>query len=509
MLLQAVVCLLAGLAELHSACFDPFLAILTIVGDNKEGFEISYFEVILVEMNSGGGSITMGNRFTSSGLRRLLSVACASAVLLGLFGGPVGSASAIVTEPSTLNVDGLVLPEGISVTLVEDYSKVPNVSTEGTKAYSCIAIYLVSSLSVPTFVHVSGLSLAAEEGGESILYGGQLSGYLRVQPNTLNSAYLPSSQALGRLSPGGYFASPLAPRQTASGDIPNVLNCQSASIGRMFGLTVMSKMNYLVNNNLYLTGQVDIATPSTYDVSGVTTPEPFTPTLNYLDAEGYSVSCITRDGRNTTIGVALKYTTIARRFVTTSSSYIARNITIDGVEYPSPGIPNLRTPCVPVAVIPNDEMGDVTGDRAMTITADIVRWPGKVFNRTRLVGTSKMAKWQLGIVDRDSVAVTYDLRANRSFVWFTAKARTSLASLAKCTSTTFSYAKLSGTYVANGQTLASSLLVRSSIARKYPSAIASSQGTDTYAVLSFPGNVFTSDGTLTITGDVTATDRCS
>ena len=418
----------------------------------------------------------------------------------------VPSASAVVGEPSNLDVSGLTLPDGITATLVGDYSKAPNVAKEGSKPYSCLAIYLVSSLSVPTVVQVSGLTLADEEGGESILYGEALSGYLTIPANTVDSAYLASSQALGRLSPAGYFSAPLSPKATSAGAIPDVLNCQSPELGRMYGLTIQSKVNFLVNRDLYLSGSVEVAASSTFDIASITGPTGYTPTLRYRDSEGYSVSCITRDGRSTTIGVALKKDDTARTYIPSSATYIARNVTVDGVEYPSPGIPNVRSACVPVAVIPNDDMGDMTGNRQIFVTAEIVKWPARVFNKTKIVGASKMAKLQFGATDGDSAPVTYDPAVDRSFIWLTAKSR---GTLAKCTGTTFSFSKVAATYETEEGTAKSTLLVKSSSARKYPTAKTSSAGVDTYAVLSIPGNVFLTDGKLTVTGDIAATDKCT
>jgi hypothetical protein len=418
----------------------------------------------------------------------------------------VPAASAADSQLANLDYSGLALPDGITATLVAEDSKVPNVTKEGSKPYSCLAIYLVSSLSVPTVVHVSDLSLAEEDGGDSILYGGSLSGYLTIPPNTLDSAYLASSQALGRLSPAGYFSNPLSPKATSAGALPDVLNCQSADLGRMFGLTIQSRVNYLINHDLYLTGSVDLATPSTYDISSVTVPDGYTPTLKYRDSEGYSVSCITRDGRSTTIGVALKKDNTARTYITSSGTYIARNITVDGTEYASPGIPNVRSACIPVAVVPNDDTGDITGDREIFVTADISKWSAKVSNKIKVAGTAKMAKLQFGATDSDSAPVTYDPSIDKSFVWLTAKSR---GTLAKCTGTTFSFTKVAATYQTDDGTSKGTLLVKSSSARKYPNAITSSSGVDSYAVLSIPGNVFLSDGKLTVTGDVTATDKCT
>ena len=166
----------------------------------------------------------------------------------------------------------------------------------------------------------------------------------------------------------------------------------------------------------------------------------------------------------------------------------------------------MRSACIPVAIIPNDELGDITGDREISITADIAKWSAKVSNKTKVAGTAKMAKLQFGTTDSDSAPVTYDPSIDKSFVWLTAKSR---GTLAKCTGTTFSFTKVAATYETDDGTSKGTLLVKSSSARKYPTAITSSSGTDSYAVLSIPGNVFLADGKLTVTGDVTATDKCT
>ena len=417
----------------------------------------------------------------------------------------VPAVSAAQLEPSEINTEGLFLPDGISLTMITDYSKVPSPAKEGANPYNCLGLYLVSSLSSPTVVHVTGLSLSEVQDGESILYGGALSGYLTIPPNTLNSAYLSSNQALGRLSPSGYFSNPLKPLATSNANIPDVLNCQSPEIGRMFGLTIPSRVNYVYNQDLFISGTVELASPSTYDVSSVVVPDGYTATTKYRDADGYAISCITRNGRATTIGVALKKNSSARTYLSSSANYIARDVTVDGTEYPTPGIPHVRTPCVPVAIIPNDDGGDVTGDRQMVIAATISKWSGSIINQTKLSGISRMAKYQWGMADSDGVQVTYNPTIDTSFVWLTAKSR---GALAKCVGSSFTYAKIAGTYSADGVTTKGTLLVTKSSASKKPIAIGSSSGADTYALLSLAGNVFASDGKLMLTGSVVAADTC-
>lgn len=448
-------------------------------------------------MPSLAGKTTLG---TKSSLWLAIFTLCASIVAWA----PTGSAKA--TELSTVDSSGMTLPDGISVTLIADDSKAPNPALEGSKPYSCLGIYLVSSLSVPTVVHVSGLTLSEEPGGDSILYGGTLNGYLTVPANTLDSSFLASSQALGRLSPGGTFSDPLHPKATAAGAIPDVYNCQSADIGRMFGLTITGKVNYLVNHDLYLGGSVDPAITSTYDVAGINVPSGFTATTRYRNSEGYAASCITRDGRSTTFAVALKKVGVAATYAQPGGNLIARNVIVDGVEYPSPGIPNVRKPCIPVAVIPNDDLGDITGDRQMYITADIVKWSGKIYDKTKLVGTSLMSNLKLGVADVDGTSVTYDPAVNKSFVWYTAQ---SIGTRPKCLNTGYSFSKVTATYTTRDGATNGSLLVRSTSARRYPKINLSPAGVNSYAILSLPGNVFLADGTIRVFGDVTATDKCT
>ena len=444
----------------------------------------------------------------SPAMRRLRSSSMAISVAVlscALVGSSTLVASAAASKPSTINVDNLVLPDGITAVMIGDYSKAPDPKTDGTKQYSCLAIYLVSSLPTSTTVHVSGLTVAASEAGTNILYGGALSGYLTVRGNTAESEYLPSSQALGRLSPAGTFSDPYKLRNPSVAAIPDVLNCQTPSIGRMFGLTVARSDNYLTNKTLYVSGQVDTATASTYDVTSVTVPAKYKPVINYKTSDGYLSSCITRDGRSTIIGVALRQTGKFVRYAV-AGKYIARNVTIDGVEYPTPGIPNFRSTCVPVAIVPNDDLGDITGDRSMFITANIVPWAGQIVNRISVTGATKLAKVQLGAVDSDTVAVTYNPTVNKSFIWLTAKSR---GSLAKCTGTTFSFSGLVSSYVADGVTSRGVALVTTTTAKKYAAIKTSSGGADTYAVMSLAGNVFASDGKLTLSGSVVATDKCT
>jgi hypothetical protein len=274
----------------------------------------------------------------------------------------------------------------------------------------------------------------------------------------------------------------------------------------MFGLTIPSRVNYVFNQDLYLSGTVELASPSTYDISSVVVPDGYTAMMKYRDSDGYLLSCVTRNGRSTTIGVALRKNSAPRTYMSTSGTYIARDVTVDGTEYPTPGIPNVRTPCVPVAIIPNDDGGDVTGDRQMVISATISKWSASVVNQTKLSGISRMAKYQWGVVDGDGVPVTYDPTIDKSFVWITAKSR---GALAKCVGSSFTYAKVAGSYSANGTTVNSTLLQTKSSSRKQPLAISSSGGADTFALLSLPGNVFASDGRLTLTGSVVAADTCS
>jgi hypothetical protein len=87
----------------------------------------------------------------------------------------------------------------------------------------------------------------------------------------------------------------------------------------------------------------------------------------------------------------------------------------------------------------------------------------------------------------------------------TAKSR---GALAKCVGSSFTYAKVAGTYSADGVTTKSTLLVTKSSSSKKPIAISSSSGADTFALLSLPGNVFASDGKLMLTGSVVAADTC-
>jgi len=413
---------------------------------------------------------------------------------------------AAITEPSTLDTTGLSLPDGITATIVSDYSKAPNPGREGKNPYNCIAIYLVSSLSTPTVVHVSDLSLTEVPDGANLLYGGPLNGYLTVQPNTLDSAFLSSSQALGRLSPGGYFSNPNQPKLTTAGSIPDVLNCQSASIGRMYGLTIASRVNYVYNHDLFLTGTVDLATPATYDISSVVVPSGFTASLKYVDAEGYVTSCITRDGRATTIGIALRKDKGKAAYLASSGNYIATDVIVNGVSYDTPGIPNLRSACVPVAIIPNDDLGDITGDREIAVTATIGKWAGVVKNQIKVLGASKMYKFSLGTDGTDAVAVTYDPTANQSFVWFSSKSR---GSLRKCKSTSYDYTSLVAKYVSNTVSTKGKILVTKSSALKKPIATVGSDGSDSYAVVGIPTNVFQSAGTVNLTGSVTASDSCT
>jgi hypothetical protein len=428
------------------------------------------------------------------------------ALLSYLFSGFVAPfASAATTKPSTINVDNLALPDGITAVMISDYSKAPDLKDDGAKPFSCLAIYLVSSLNSPTVVHVSGLTLATSDGGANILYGGSLSGYITVQGKTAESDFLPSSQALGRLSPSGTFSDQFVLRNPSAPAIPDVLNCQTASIGRMYGLTVSSKVNYLTNKTLYLAGQVDQATASTYDVSQLTVPEGFAAKTTFKNSHGYFSSCIKRDGRSTTIGVALKVSPPFAGYAA-SGKYIARNVTVDGVSYPTPGIPNFRSTCIPVAVVPNDEMGDITGDHELVVTGDIIAWPGQVIKAFKVNGESKLYKVDLGAVDSDKLPVTYDPSTNKSLVWLTAKSR---GSLAKCVSTTFDYAGLTATYVAGATRLRGTALVTTTKAKKYAAIKVTSGGVDTYAVMSLPGNVFESDGKLTLSGSLTATDVCT
>jgi hypothetical protein len=417
----------------------------------------------------------------------------------------VPAATAAATKPSTINVDNLVLPEGISAVMIGDYSKAPDLKADGAKPYSCLAIYLVSSLNSATVVHVSGLTLAASDGGTNILHGGSLSGYITVRRKTAGSDFLPSSQALGRLSPSGTFSNPLTLRNPSTPAIPDVLNCQTASIGRMYGLTVSSKVNYLTSKTLYLAGQVDLAKASTYDVSQLTVPEGFKADTTFTKGSGYLSSCIRRDGQSTTIGIALKVSGPFAEYAA-SGKYIARNVTVDGVSYASPGIPNFRSTCIPVAIVPNDEMGDITGDRKLVITGDIIEWPGEVVSAVRVKGETKMAKVQLGAVDSDKIAVTYDPSTNKSLVWLTAKSR---GSLPKCKSTTFDYAGLTSSYVSESASLRGTALVTTTKAKKYAAIKVTSGGADTYAVMSLPGNIFESDGKLTLSGNLVATDVCT
>ena len=413
---------------------------------------------------------------------------------------------AAINEPSSLDATNLVLPDGITATIVSDYSKAPNPAAEGKTPYTCLGIYLVSSLSTPTVVHVTNLSLTEVQDGTNLLYGGPLSGYLTIQPNTLDSAFLPSSQALGRLSPGGYFSNPKQPKLTTAGSVPDVLNCQSASLGRMYGLTISSRVNYVFNHDLFLSGTVDLAAKTTYDISSVVAPTGFTPSLKYVDTESYVTSCITRDGRSTTIGIALKRDKGKGTYLASSGTYIATDVTVNGVAYETPGVPNLRSACVPVAIIPNDDLGDITGDREIAVAATIVKWGGVVKNSVKVQGSSKLYKFTLGTEGADGVAVTYDPKANQSFVWFTSKSR---GSLVKCKSTAYDYSSMAAKYTSGADSTRGTLLVTKSAALKKPLATVSSGGADTYAVIGIPANVFLSAGTLTITGSVTASDSCT
>ena len=412
---------------------------------------------------------------------------------------------AAITEPSTLDTTGLSLPDGITATIVSDYSKAPNPAAEGRTPYTCLGIYLVSSLSVPTVVHVTNLSLTEVPDGANLLYGGNLSGYLTIPANTLDSAFLASSQSLGRLSPAGYFSNPNQPKLTAAGSVPDVLNCQSASLGRMYGLTISSRVNYVYNHDLFLTGSVDLAAKTTYDISSVVVPTGFTASLKYLDTDGYVTSCITRDGRATTIGIALKRDKGKAAYLTSSGTYIATDVQVNGVDYETPGIPNLRSACVPVAIIPNDDLGDITGDREIAVTATIVKWAGAIKNTIKVLGVSKMYKFSLGTDGTDAVAVTYDPKVNQSFVWFTAKSR---GALAKCKATAYDFSSMAASYSADAATTRGKILVTKSSALKKPIATISSGGADTYAVVGIPTNVFKSAGTLNLTGSVTASDNC-
>jgi hypothetical protein len=416
----------------------------------------------------------------------------------------VPAATAAGSKPSTINVDNLVLPEGISAVMIGDYSKAPDLEADGAKPYSCLAIYLVSSLNSATVVHVSGLTLAASDGGKNILHGGSLSGYLTVGRKTEGSEFLPSSQALGRLSPNGTFSNPLALRNPGHPAVPDVLNCQTASIGRMHGLTISSPIDYSTNKTLYLSGQVDPATASTYDITQLKVPKDFVAKTTFKTGDGYRSSCIKRNGQSTTIGISLKFSGV----YVPSGKYIARNVTVDGVSYPTPGIPNFRSTCIPVAIVPNNEMGDITGDHSLVITGDIIPWSLKITDSIDKNFTqSKMVKFQLGAVDSDKVLVSYDPTPNvkKSFVWLTGKSR---GSLANCSDTEFDYTGLSATYVAKGSTLLSERLVTKIKAHKYAVEKVSSGGDDTYAVLSFPGNIFERDGTLKLTGNLQAKDIC-
>jgi len=417
------------------------------------------------------------------------------------------AAGSKVTKPvavSTINSDNLVLPEDISAFMIDDYSKSPNKATDGDKPYSCLAIYLVSSRNSATVVKVTDLTLATSSGGKNLLHGGALSGYLTVGRKTSGSDFLPSSQALGRLSPSGTFSDPVPFRNPGVAAVPDVLNCQTASIGRMFGLTVASDVEYRKGKTLYLSGQVEFAKPSKYSLSGVTVPDGYVAGLSYVDDHGYSVSCITRDGRFTTIGIALKNRNYSpdspdsQKYLP-SGKYIARDVLIDGVSSPTLGIPNFRSLCIPVASVP----GDYTGDRTVVISANIIEWPGTVTNEATLTGDKKLAKVLLGAADSDEVPVTYDPSLKKSFVWLTAKSRGKL----DCVSTSFDYSGLTGTYVIDAKTIRGKALVETTTAKKFAAGKASSGGADTYAVMSFAGNVFDGDGELTLKGKIKATDN--
>jgi hypothetical protein len=437
---------------------------------------------------------------------RTSCVVMSMALLSYLFVGSVAqSASAATTKPSTINVDNLVLPDGISAVMISDYSKAPDVKAEGTKPYSCLAIYLVSSLSRTTVVHVSGLTLATSDGGKSILYGKTLNGYLTIRGKTADTDALSSSQALGRLSPSGKY-SDLQASAISLNPVPDTYDCQSASRERMSGLTIDSSVDYLSNKTLYLAGQVDVATPSTYDIKSVTVPTGYEAVLAYKNASGYTASCITRDGQQTQIGIALKPSSPPVSGAA-AGPFIARKVTVNGVDYPTLGFPTARQVpqrCIPVAIVPNDATGDISGDHEIVITADIVEWQPSIVNNFTVTG-SKMAKIELGWSDSDKVKVTYSPVVKKSFLWLTTKSR---GSLVKCSGTNFDLSGLTASYVASGVTTRGVKLLTSTAAKKYATSVASSGGGDTHAVISFSGNLFEDDGKLSLSGKGIATDQC-
>jgi len=430
------------------------------------------------------------------------------ALLSYLFVGSLAqSASAVTTKPSTINADNLVLPEGITAVMVIDYSKAPDVRAEGTNPYSCLAIYLVSSLNRTTVVHVSDLTLATSDGGRSILYGKKLNGYLTIRGKTAGTDALSSSQALGRLSPPGKYSDPQASAISLN-PVPDTYDCQSASRGLMSGLTIDSSVDYLSNKTLYLAGQVDVATPSTYDIKSVTVPTGYKAVLAYKNTSGYRASCITRDGQQTQIGIALNPSSPPVPGAATGP-FIARNVTVNGIDQPTLGFPTVRKRCIPVAIVPNDETGDISGDHEIIITADIVEWQPSIVNNftvDRSNSNSKMQKIELGWSGGDKVIVTYSPVVKKSFLWLTTKSR---GSLVKCSGTNFDLKGLTASYVASGVTTRGVKLLTSTSAKKYPTSKVGSDSEDTHAVLSFARNLFEEDGKLSLSGKFIATDQCS